>query len=111
MPAKMQAQAMSAASRALDRFDVLDCRSIASHIKKVTLVARAVPSPAYEARLIWLGGCRSLTRSMAPDGNAWLAPASAATSRTARGASSTSAWSRSGSSSSKGRQHDDKPHG
>lgn len=35
MPAKMQAQAMSAASRALDRFDVLDCRSIASHIKKV----------------------------------------------------------------------------
>ncbi|XP_066315051.1 uncharacterized protein [Miscanthus floridulus] len=34
MPAKMQAQAMSAASRALDRFDVLDCRSIAAHIKK-----------------------------------------------------------------------------
>jgi dynein light chain LC8-type len=35
MPAKMQAQAMAAASRALDRFDVLDCRSIAAHIKKV----------------------------------------------------------------------------
>ncbi|CAL4947342.1 unnamed protein product [Urochloa decumbens] len=34
MPAKMQAQAMAAASRALDRFDVLDCRSIAAHIKK-----------------------------------------------------------------------------
>ncbi|CAO2197535.1 unnamed protein product, partial [Urochloa humidicola] len=34
MPAKMQAQAMEAASRALDRFDVLDCRSIAAHIKK-----------------------------------------------------------------------------
>jgi hypothetical protein len=55
MPAKMQAQAMSAASRALDRFDVLDCRSIASHIKKVTLVARAVPSPTYEPRLIGVG--------------------------------------------------------
>jgi hypothetical protein len=37
MPAKMQAQAMAAASRALDRFDVLDCRSIAAHIKKVTM--------------------------------------------------------------------------
>jgi dynein light chain LC8-type len=35
MPAKMQARAMAAASRALDRFDVLDCRSIAAHIKKV----------------------------------------------------------------------------
>ena len=35
MPAKMQLQATSAASRALDRFDVLDCRSIAAHIKKV----------------------------------------------------------------------------
>ncbi|KAK1666980.1 hypothetical protein QYE76_055139 [Lolium multiflorum] len=34
MPAKMQLQATSAASRALDRFDVLDCRSIAAHIKK-----------------------------------------------------------------------------
>jgi len=48
MPAKMQAQAMSAASRALDRFDVLDCRSIAAHIKKVTTLprgSRAIPSP------------------------------------------------------------------
>ncbi|KAM3351497.1 hypothetical protein ACQJBY_023460 [Aegilops geniculata] len=34
MPAKMQLQATSVASRALDRFDVLDCRSIAAHIKK-----------------------------------------------------------------------------
>lgn len=41
MPAKMQAQAMAAASRALDRFDVLDCRSIAAHIKKVP-----IPSPS-----------------------------------------------------------------
>lgn len=35
MPVKMQLQAMSAAYKALDRFDVLDCRSIAAHIKKV----------------------------------------------------------------------------
>jgi dynein light chain LC8-type len=35
MPVKMQAQVMAAASRALDRFDVADCRSIAGHIKKV----------------------------------------------------------------------------
>lgn len=34
MPLKMQAQAMAAASRALDRFDVSDCRNIAAHIKK-----------------------------------------------------------------------------
>jgi hypothetical protein len=35
MPLKMQAQAMAAASRALDRFDISDCRNIAAHIKKV----------------------------------------------------------------------------
>ncbi|GJN17604.1 hypothetical protein PR202_gb04686 [Eleusine coracana subsp. coracana] len=34
MPVKMQVQAMSAAYRALDRFDVTDCRNIAAHIKK-----------------------------------------------------------------------------
>ncbi|KAJ1689827.1 hypothetical protein LUZ63_013982 [Rhynchospora breviuscula] len=34
MPLKMQLQAMSAASEALDLFDVLDCRNIAAHIKK-----------------------------------------------------------------------------
>ncbi|XP_072964614.1 dynein light chain 1, cytoplasmic-like [Typha angustifolia] len=33
MPAKMQVQAMSSASQALDLFDVVDCRSIAAHIK------------------------------------------------------------------------------
>jgi hypothetical protein len=38
---------------------------------------------------------------MGQDGNAWSAAASAATSRTAKGASYTSGWSRSGSSSSK----------
>jgi len=43
MPAKMQAQAMAAASRALDRFDVLDCRSIAAHIKKVTIPSGSGP--------------------------------------------------------------------
>jgi len=64
MPAEMQAQAMSAASRALDRFDVLDCRSIAAHIKKVTTLprrgSRAIPSPstlcssAHQLQLDWL---------------------------------------------------------
>lgn len=35
MPVKMQMQAMAAASEALDLHDVVDCRSIAAHIKKV----------------------------------------------------------------------------
>ncbi|KAL9264240.1 Dynein light chain LC6, flagellar outer arm-like protein [Drosera capensis] len=34
MPLKMQIQAMASASQALDLYDVLDCRSIAAHIKK-----------------------------------------------------------------------------
>ncbi|GKE29910.1 dynein light chain 1, cytoplasmic-like protein, partial [Tanacetum coccineum] len=34
MPMKMQVQAMAYASQALDLFDVLDCKSIAAHIKK-----------------------------------------------------------------------------
>jgi hypothetical protein len=33
MPARMQDAATSAASRALDLFDVADCRAIAGHIK------------------------------------------------------------------------------
>lgn len=37
MPVKMQIQAMAAASQALDIYDVFDCRSIAAHIKKVSL--------------------------------------------------------------------------
>ena len=35
MPVKMQVQAMALASQALDLFDVVDCKSIAGHIKKV----------------------------------------------------------------------------
>lgn len=35
MPLKMQIQAMASASQALDLYDVLDCKSIAAHIKKV----------------------------------------------------------------------------
>lgn len=35
MPLKMQIQAMACASQALDLYDVLDCKSIAGHIKKV----------------------------------------------------------------------------
>ncbi|XP_023513963.1 dynein light chain LC6, flagellar outer arm-like [Cucurbita pepo subsp. pepo] len=34
MPNKMQIQAMDAASKALDLYDVFDCKSIAAHIKK-----------------------------------------------------------------------------
>ncbi|MED6186292.1 hypothetical protein PIB30_065363 [Stylosanthes scabra] len=34
MPTKMQIQAMAAASQALDLYDVVDCKSIAAHIKK-----------------------------------------------------------------------------
>ncbi|CAN6456486.1 unnamed protein product [Victoria cruziana] len=34
MPAKMQVHAMTSASRALDLYDVLDCKNIAAHIKK-----------------------------------------------------------------------------
>ncbi|XVE98160.1 hypothetical protein REPUB_Repub03eG0081500 [Reevesia pubescens] len=34
MPEKMQTQAMASASQALDLYDVSDCISIASHIKK-----------------------------------------------------------------------------
>uniref|UniRef100_A0A453QHW3 Dynein light chain n=1 Tax=Aegilops tauschii subsp. strangulata TaxID=200361 RepID=A0A453QHW3_AEGTS len=41
MPARMQAAATSAASRALDLFDVDDCRAIAGHIKTV----RSLPVP------------------------------------------------------------------
>ncbi|KAF8407055.1 hypothetical protein HHK36_006180 [Tetracentron sinense] len=34
MPVKMQIQAMTSASQALDLYDVFDCKSIAAHIKK-----------------------------------------------------------------------------
>ncbi|KAK0595816.1 hypothetical protein LWI29_010253 [Acer saccharum] len=34
MPVKMQMQAMTCASHALDFYDVIDCKSIAAHIKK-----------------------------------------------------------------------------
>ncbi|KAJ4708453.1 Dynein light chain [Melia azedarach] len=34
MPVKMQIQAMASASQALDLYDVFDCISIATHIKK-----------------------------------------------------------------------------
>lgn len=38
MPVKMQVQAMGCASQALDLYDVMDCKSIAAHIKKVKLL-------------------------------------------------------------------------
>lgn len=36
MPLKMQIQAMASASQALDLHDVIDFKSIAAHIKKVS---------------------------------------------------------------------------
>jgi hypothetical protein len=74
MTLKMQAQAMAAASRALDRFDVSDCRNIAAHIKKVIkpsihllselkleLNLRFVAHPNNgKQKIDWIG-CRSLT--------------------------------------------------
>jgi len=47
MPARMQAAATTAASRALDLFDVADCRGIAGHIKT--------------ARPLWLSGRSRVT--------------------------------------------------
>jgi hypothetical protein len=38
MPEKMQIQAMACASQALDLYDVVDCISIAAHIKKVLIL-------------------------------------------------------------------------
>ncbi|KAK3014428.1 hypothetical protein RJ639_008171 [Escallonia herrerae] len=38
MLAKMQIQATASASQALDLYDVLDCKSIAGHIKKKTWI-------------------------------------------------------------------------
>ena len=35
MPLKMQIQAMSSASQALDVYDIFDCKSIAGYIKMV----------------------------------------------------------------------------
>lgn len=36
MPVKMQIHAMNSASQALDLYDVIDCTSVAAHIKKVS---------------------------------------------------------------------------
>jgi hypothetical protein len=60
MPARMQAAATSAASHALDLFDVADCRAIAGHIKMARLSSLSLFSPSiYGAELnlvlIWLG--------------------------------------------------------
>lgn len=50
MPGKMQIQAMDAASKALDLYDVFDCKSIAAHIKKVLSLS---PSPSFD---VYVGG-------------------------------------------------------
>ncbi|KAG6398087.1 hypothetical protein SASPL_139538 [Salvia splendens] len=83
MPMKMQIQAMASASHALDLYDVLDCKSIASHIKK------------------GLFGCRILTTRMGVDGSVWWDPSLGAFSLTPKGASYISLYTLSTSSSSK----------
>ncbi|KAJ0864847.1 putative dynein light chain, type, dynein light chain superfamily protein [Helianthus annuus] len=40
MQLKMQAHAMDSASQALDLYDVVDCTSIAAHIKKVSCLLK-----------------------------------------------------------------------
>ena len=42
MPLKMQIQAMASASQALDHYDVVDCKSIAAHIKKVLFLSQSL---------------------------------------------------------------------
>lgn len=120
MPVKMQVLAMSAASRALDLFDVSDCRSIAAHIKKVryNMTASvslspspslpALPSPSLGDAICQNHGCfplsrpcRSSTSCTGAGGSAWWGSTSDASSHTPRAPSSTSASSRSTSSSSR----------
>ncbi|XAR67710.1 Dynein ATPase [Bertholletia excelsa] len=76
MPVKMQIQAMSAASQALDIYDVLDCKSIAAHIKK------------------------EFDKRYGADGSVWLDQTSDASSLTLKELLFTSPWRPSTSSSS-----------
>lgn len=78
MPSKMQIQAMSYASQALDLYDVLDCESIAAHIKKVQLFHTHNTMNLFcrkkKTVLMLLFFClsfRSLIQDMVVDGNVW----------------------------------------
>jgi len=114
MPLKMQIQAMASASEALDLYDVLDCTSIAAHIKKVTFFA--IFSMIYNRKcsfqtrvfcwcltefMVYLSG-RSLIPSTVLDGSVWWDQVLGAFSHIRREASSTLLWRLSISSSSKG---------
>ena len=117
MPARMQAAATSAASRALDLFDVADCRAIAGHIKT------ARPPSAHLSLFLsspFVRHCRrsgldsvvlcgnrrfsprrSSTSGTASGGSAWWEPTLGASSHIPAAPSSTSPWSASPSSSSR----------
>lgn len=45
MPVQMQIQTMVFASQALDLYDVVDCKSVAAHIKKVQLLSSSSTYP------------------------------------------------------------------
>lgn len=122
MPVQMQIQAMVFASQALDLYDVVDCKSVAAHIKKVQLLSSSstypllllllhthththdriffIPSYLGLLPLKWMS--RSSTRDMGMGGNAWLDQTSVASSLTLKDLSSTSPWRLVISSSSKG---------
>lgn len=76
MPLKMQIQATSSASQALDLYDVVDCKSIAAHIKKVQSLMKFIPFLEFLfcgverfVILLWYG--RILTGNMEMDGSVW----------------------------------------
>lgn len=78
MPLKMQIQATSSASQALDLYDVVDCKSIAAHIKKVQSLMKFIRFLEFLfffcgverfVILLWYG--RILTGNMEMDGSVW----------------------------------------
>ncbi|KAH7565229.1 hypothetical protein JRO89_XS09G0168500 [Xanthoceras sorbifolium] len=95
MPVKMQVQAMACASQALDLYDVLDCRSIAAHIKKVSSFF------LFFLLFSFLCNIKSLTRDMGVDGNVWWVHSLGVSSHIQKGLSYISHWRLSSFSSSK----------
>lgn len=108
MPLKMQIQAMACASQALDLYDVLDCKSIAAHIKKVTDSTNSFTVSmkfqgffSYDLQSLFTIIGRNLTKDMEMDGSVWLDLTLGAFSLTLKGVSYISHWRHSTFSSSK----------
>ncbi|KAL0342014.1 UNVERIFIED_CONTAM: hypothetical protein Scaly_1864000 [Sesamum calycinum] len=111
MPLKMQIQAMACASQALDLYDVLDCKSIAAHIKKVTdgtnsftvsiSVSLNFEVFSSDLRPLFTIIGRNLTKDMGMDGSVWWDLTLGAFSLTLKGVSYISHWRLSTFSSSK----------